>query len=69
MLTHAEAEALLTDWAGVVRSRDERVRLAYQAHMSKSEIARLTGIARTTIDRIVSEADGSVTAQPMRPTP
>jgi DNA invertase Pin-like site-specific DNA recombinase len=62
MLTHAEAEALLTEWAAIVRSRDERVRLAFEARMSKSEIARLTGIARSTIDRIVSEADGSDTA-------
>lgn len=46
----------LTAWAAdhatVTRRRDEVVRAAVDAGVSKNEIHRLTGIARTTIDRI-----------------
>jgi hypothetical protein len=63
-LTVRQARDLLTEWAEVTRSRDDRVRTAYISGLSKSEISRLTGIARTTIDRIVeSISDGTVAAQ------
>jgi hypothetical protein len=63
-LTLRQARELLSDWADVVRSRDDRVRTAVESGLSKSEVSRLTGIARSTIDRIVDSApDGSVTAQ------
>jgi hypothetical protein len=51
------------EYGAVLQSRDDRVRTAYISGVSKSEISRLTGIARTTIDRIIeSEADGPATA-------
>ena len=63
-VTLRQARELLADWATVVRSRDERVRTAVESGLSKSEVSRLTGIARSTVDRIVESApDGSATAQ------
>jgi hypothetical protein len=39
------------------------VRTAVESGLSKTEVSRLTGIARSTIDRIVESApDGSATA-------
>jgi len=65
-----QARELLSDWADVARSRDDRVRTALESGLSKSEMSRLTGIARSTIDRIVgSGADGSATAQDGVTTP
>ena len=52
-LTVRQARELLIEWATVVADRDARVLTAYVSGVSKSEIARLTGIARTTIDRII----------------
>ena len=47
---------MLAGWAAeqdaVGSRRDEVVRAALDAGLSKSEVHRLTGIARTTIDRI-----------------
>jgi hypothetical protein len=47
---------MLADWAAdhdaVGRRRDEVVRAAVDAGLSKSEVHRVTGMARTTIDRI-----------------
>lgn len=55
-----QAQELLSDWAVVVRSRDERVRTAVESGLSKSEVSRITGIARSTIHRIIESApDGS----------
>jgi hypothetical protein len=57
-LTVRQARQMLTGWAAeqdaVDRRRDEVVRAAIDAGLSKSEVHRLTGIARTTIDRILS---------------
>lgn len=62
-LTVRQARELLAAWAAdhalVMRRRDEVVRAAVGAGLSKSEIHRLTGIARTTIDRVT----GSTPAQ------
>jgi len=58
-LTVRQAKQLLIEWAAVVASRDDRVRTAFDSGFSKSEISRLTGVARTTIDRIL---DGPSTA-------
>ena len=56
-LTVRQARQMLTGWAAerdaVGRRRDGVVRAAIDAGLSKSEVHRLTGIARTTIDRIV----------------
>jgi hypothetical protein len=46
-----EAERALSAWASV--ERDDLVRAAYEAGVSKNRIHILTGIARTTIDRIL----------------
>lgn len=59
-LTVRQAREMLSTWAAERRSvagrRDEVVRAAVEAGLSKAEVHRLTGIARTTIDRIVSPA-------------
>jgi hypothetical protein len=59
-LTVRQARELLTGWAAERRAvagrRDEVVRAAVEAGVSKTEVYRLTGIARTTIDRIVGPA-------------
>ena len=56
-LTVRQARQMLTAWAAeqdaVGSRRDEVVRAALDAGLSKSEVHRLTGIARTTIDRIL----------------
>jgi hypothetical protein len=61
-LTVRQAREILTAWAAERRSvagrRDEVVSVAVEAGLSKAEVHRLTGIARTTIDRIVSPAPG-----------
>jgi hypothetical protein len=44
--------AWAADHAAAGSRRDEVVRAALDAGLSKSEVHRLTGIARTTIDRI-----------------
>jgi hypothetical protein len=59
-LTVRQARELLAGWAAerhtVAGRRDELVRAAVEAGLSKAEVHRLTGIARTTIDRIVVTA-------------
>ena len=66
-LTVRQARQMLTAWAAeqdaVGRRRDEVVRAALGAGLSKSEVHRLTGMARTTIDRIAS------TLRPMEADP
>ena len=56
-LTVRQARELLTGWAAERRAvtgrRDDVVRVAVGAGLTKAEVHRLTGIARTTIDRIV----------------
>ena len=48
-----EAEDQLRFWRRISDSRDGRVRMAYRSGVSKAEIAHLTGLARSTIDRIL----------------
>lgn len=61
-LTLRQARELLTEWATVNASRDDRIRTAHHSGLGKSEISRLTGVARTTVDRILEEpGDGSQT--------
>ena len=50
-MTTEEAEAALQAWATV--QRDELVQAARQAGVTKNRIYAITGIARTTIDRIL----------------
>jgi hypothetical protein len=62
-LTVRQAREMLTAWAAeqdlVAGRRDDVVRAAVTAGLSKSEVHRLTGIARTTIDRIVNAAQAA----------
>lgn len=58
-MTYAQARDLLTEWGEQQRrldgARDLYVRASASAGLSRAEIRRLTGLARTTIDRILSE--------------
>ena len=56
-LTVRQARDLLIEYAAVLASRDARVRAAVGAGVSKAEIHRITGIARTTINDILA-SDG-----------
>jgi hypothetical protein len=59
-----EAELMLTQYAAVARSRDERVRSAVAAGVSKHRVHVLTGIGRMTIERILGGPDdGPMTDQ------
>jgi DNA invertase Pin-like site-specific DNA recombinase len=59
-LTVRQAREMLAAWVSerqsVTERRDDVVRIAFQAGLSKAEVHRLTGIARTTIDRILVQA-------------
>jgi hypothetical protein len=56
-MTTDEAEAALQAWATV--QRDDLVRAAHGAGVSKNRIHVLTGVARTTIDRILEAPMGT----------
>ena len=49
-----EAEQMLSEWAIITRDRDTRVRTAVAAGLSKHRVHRITGIGRSTIDRILA---------------
>jgi hypothetical protein len=51
----AAAERELTEYRRWVDGRDDMVRRANAAGVSKNRIHVLTGIARTTLDRILKE--------------
>jgi hypothetical protein len=53
-MSPAEAEQMLSEWAIVTRGRDARVRAAVGAGLSKHRVHMLTGIGRSTIDRILA---------------
>jgi hypothetical protein len=53
-VTTEEAEELLIEWAQVARDRDNRVRAAVGAGVSKYRVHALTGLGRATIDRILA---------------
>jgi hypothetical protein len=68
-LTVRQAREMITTWAVAQRAaavqRDEVVRAAVAAGLSKSEVHRLTGIARSTVNRIVgSGRDAAAEASP-----
>jgi hypothetical protein len=48
---------MLTEWAIVSRDRDNRVRAAVAAGVTRYRVQQLTGIAKTTIIRIL-DSDG-----------
>jgi hypothetical protein len=45
---------MLAEWVTTTRSRDERVRAAVAAGLSKHRVHQITGIGRSTIDRILA---------------
>ena len=49
-----EAERMLTEWYEVTRDRDNRVRAAVAAGVSKYRVNQLTRLGRSTIDRIMA---------------
>lgn len=53
----AAAERELTQYRRTIEGRDDMVRRARAAGLSKHRIHALTGIARTTIDRILKDED------------
>lgn len=57
---HAEQE--LAAWAAANNYRDEIIRSAYRAGVTKARIRTLTGVSRTTIDRVLQDPPGR--AQP-----
>jgi hypothetical protein len=68
-LTMREATEMLTEYAAVVASRDDRVREALRAGLTKNRIHVLSGLGRMTIDRILSSGpDGSPPAHDLANT-
>jgi hypothetical protein len=55
-MTPEEAEVALAEWKTMVRSRDERVRNALAAGLTKHRISVVSGISRATIDRLLASA-------------
>jgi hypothetical protein len=53
-MTTGEAEQMLSEWVIVTRDRDARVRAAVAAGITKHRVRQLTGIGRSTIDRILA---------------
>lgn len=53
--TVQEAREHLATWRSAHNRRDRIVIKAHEAGLDKSEIHRLTGIARSTIDRILED--------------
>jgi hypothetical protein len=53
-MTTEEAEQMLSEWVVVTRDRDARVRAAVAAGITKHRVHQLTGIGRSTIDRILA---------------
>lgn len=56
-VTESEAVRALKRWRANDDQRDPLVRAAVQAGIPKERIHRLTGIARTTINRILKEQE------------
>ncbi len=61
-----EAERLLTEWVASSVGRDDIVLAAHRAGLSKHRIHVLTGIARTTLDRILSQESTMDTASGLK---
>ena len=70
-LTVRQARELLAggaaDQAAITARRDEVVRAAVEAGLSKSEVHRLTRIARTTVDRIIADPVARASAADVQP--
>ena len=55
--TYSDAVRRLAEFATVTNERDERIWEAHQAHVSKAEIARITGLSWATVDRTVRDME------------
>ena len=53
------AESMLRTWAKAHAARDEVIRAASEVGVSAHRIHRITGLARTTISRILAEGGDS----------
>jgi hypothetical protein len=60
-----DAEEMLIEWVSVTRDRDPRVRQAVATGVSKYRVNQLTGISRSTIDRILAASPPSDCATPV----
>lgn len=60
-MSKESAEAALREYAEVTADRDNRIRQAYTEGITKNRIHTITGIARTTIDRILEENRVTIT--------
>ena len=58
-----DAERMLNEWAAVTRDRDARVRAAVAAGLTKHRVHHITGIGRSTIDRILARPAGTECAK------
>jgi hypothetical protein len=54
-LSREQAEHLLEEWASTSRNRDNIVRRAVKAGVSKHRVHVITGLGRSTIDRILEK--------------
>jgi hypothetical protein len=65
-MTAEEAEQMLSEWVIVTRDRDARVRAAVAAGITKHRVHRLTGLGRSTMERILASPypEGPALAQP-----
>jgi hypothetical protein len=54
-LTRDQAERELVAWAAANACRDDVIKAAYRAGVAKNRIHAITGVALTTIDRILEE--------------
>jgi DNA-binding IclR family transcriptional regulator len=68
-LPQGEVKWLLRQLALFLLLRDEIVREAHQAGLSKSQIFEETGLARTTVDRIIGTVDAKGLACDHCPAP
>lgn len=50
-----QAEQELAAWAAANEYRDEIIKAAYRAGVTKAKIHAMTGVARTTIDRVLQD--------------
>ena len=59
-MTLREARELLAEYAEMAATRDQRIRTAHASGVSVMEIHKITGLARTTIQKIIeSETEKS----------
>jgi hypothetical protein len=67
MVTREDAERMLIEWVTVTRDRDNRVRAAVAAGLSKYRVHQLTRLGRPTIDRIVAFPGAPASAANVQP--